>query len=100
MFFKQICIVFVVLGILGYIFGDHVFLMQAHFMLNQQYPIPAYEAYERLIKYYPNSKYVKEARSEMDRLRKATPELDQMLSKNEANYQKQQKAREKTESFR
>ena len=100
MFFKQLCIVFVVLGILGYIFGDYVFLQQAHFMLNQQYPIPAYEAYERLIKYYPNSKYVKEAREQMDKLRKNNSELNQILTKNEANYQKQQKAREKTESFR
>lgn len=100
MFFKHICIVVVVLCILGYIFGDYVFYKQAHFMLNQQYPVPAYEAFERIVKYYPNSKYVKEAREQMQRLRKSSSDLDTLLSKNEAEYKKLQKEREKKESFR
>ena len=100
MFFKQICIAFLVLAILGYIYGDYIFYKQAHFMLAQQYPIPAYEAFERIVKYYPKSKYVKEARQQMDILRSHNEELNKMLSKNESDYMKTQKQREKVESFR
>ena len=100
MFFKQVCILFLVLAILGYIYGDFVFYKQAQFMMSQQYPIPAYEAYERIIKYYPNSKYCKEARMQMEKLRTQSDELNKMLTKNEAEYKKLQKEREKTESFR
>jgi hypothetical protein len=99
-FFKQICIVIVILGILGYIYGDYVFYRQAHYMLESQYPIPAYEAFERLIKYYPKSKYVKEARMQMERLRKSNSDLNKLLEKNEAEFIKTQKEREKKESFR
>ena len=100
MFFKQICILFIILGILGYIFGDYIFLKQADFMLAQQYPIPAYEAYERLIKYYPKSKYVKFAREQMVKQRSKNSELDTVMNKNEAELAKKQKEREKVESFR
>ncbi len=100
MFFKQLCIGILVLAILGYIYGDYIFYKQAHFMLDQQYPIPAYEAFERIIKYYPKSKYVKEARMQMEKLRKSSGDLDKMLSKNEAEMTKIQKQKEKTESFR
>ncbi len=100
MFFKQICILFLVLAIFGYIYGDYIFYKQAHFMLSQQYPIPAYEAFERIVKYYPKSKYVKEAKQQMDFLRAHNEELNKMLSKNESDYMKTQKQREKVESFR
>lgn len=100
MFFKQVCILFLILALFGYIYGDWVFYKQAHYMLNQQYYIPAYEAFERLIRYYPKSKYVKEAREQMQNLRKHNIELDQLLKKNEDELMKLQKEREKTESFR
>lgn len=100
MFFKQICIAFLVLSILGYIYGDYIFYKQAEFMLSQQYPIPAYEAYERIIKYYPKSKYVKIAKEQMAKLRTKNSELDNVMNKNEAELSKKQKEREKVESFR
>ncbi len=100
MFFKQICIIFLILAILGYIYGDWVFYKQAHYMLEQEYHIPAYEAFERLIRYYPKSKYVKEARMQMQRLRSSDADLDKMLKKNEQDFLELQKKREKTESFR
>ena len=100
MFFKQLCILILVLAILGYVFGDYIFYKQAQFMMSQQYPIPAYEAYERIIKYYPQSKYVKEARIQMEKLRSSNSDLNKMLSKNEAEMTKIQKQKEKTESFR
>ena len=88
------------MGILGYIYGDYIFYQQAHYMMNNQYPIPAYEAFERLVKYYPKSKYAKEARMQMDKLRSSSSDLNKLLEKNEAEYTKTQKEREKTESFR
>ena len=100
MFFKHVCILFIVLGILGYVFGDYIFYKQAQFMMYNQYPIPAYEAYERLVKYYPKSKYAKEARIEMGKLRSSSGELNKLLEKNEAEFSKTQKAKKKTESFR
>lgn len=100
MFFKQITIVFIALCILGYIYGDYIFYQQAHYMLSQQYNIPAYDAFARIVKYYPQSRYVKEAREQMERLRKTSRDLDQHLMKNEAKYREIQKERQKTESFR
>ena len=69
-------------------------------MLYQQYTIPAYEAFERIVKYYPKSKYVKEAREQMAKLRASSGELEKELEKREAEFRKTQKSREKTESFR
>ena len=100
MFFKQVIILFIILGILGYCFGDYVFYEQGHYMMKNQYPIPAYEAFERLIKYYPKSKFVKEARMHMEKLRARDGDLNRLLEKNEAEFTKTQKEREKTESFR
>ena len=100
MFFKQICIVFIILGILGYIYGDYIFYKQAEFMLAQQYPIPAYEAYERIIKYYPKSKYAKIAKEQMAKLRTKNSDLDNVMNKNEKELAKKQKQQEKVESFR
>ncbi len=100
MFFKHVCILFAVLCILGYVFGDYIFYRQAQFMIYQQYTIPAYEAYERLIRYYPNSKYAKEARKEMVRLRSSNADLNKYLEKNESKYMKTQKEKEKIESYR
>ena len=100
MFFKQIVILFIVLGIMGYMFGDYIFYEQGHYMMKQQYPIPAYEAFERLVKYYPKSKFAKEARANMEALRKKDGDLNKLLEKNEADFSKRQKEREKTESFR
>lgn len=100
MFFKQICIIFVILGILGYIYGDWIFYRQACYMLNMQYTIPAYEACERIIKYYPKSRYCKFARETMDTLRKTSRDLQSQLAKNEEKYRKEQKIREEKESYR
>ena len=100
MFFKQILILFIVLGIMGYMFGDYIFYEQGHYMMKHQYPIPAYEAFERLIKYYPKSKFAKEARTHMENLRARNGDLNRLLEKNEAEFTKTQKEREKTESFR
>ena len=69
-------------------------------MMKNQYPIPAYEAFERLIKYYPKSKFAKEARMHMERLRARDGDLNKLLEKNEAEFSKTQAQREKTESFR
>jgi outer membrane protein assembly factor BamD (BamD/ComL family) len=100
MFFKQVVILFIVLGVLGYAFGDYIFYEQGHYMMKNQYPIPAYEAFERLVKYYPKSKFAKEARANMEKLRNANGDLNKLLEKNEAEFTKTQKEREKIESFR
>lgn len=100
MFFKQVCIVIVVICIFGYIFGDWVLIQQAHYMVEHQYTIPAYEAYEKVVKYYPSSKYVKEAKAEMEKLRETSGDLQVQLKKSEAEYRKVQQEREKKESFR
>ena len=100
MFLKQITVFFILLCILGYIFGDYVLYQQAHYMLNQQYTIPAYEAFERIVKHYPKSRYAKEAREQMEKLRASSRDLSQKLAKDEAEYRKIQEKRQKTESFR
>ncbi|MDD2998023.1 MAG: hypothetical protein PHV05_03105, partial [Candidatus Riflebacteria bacterium] len=69
MFFKHILVAFMILGVLGFFFGDHVFYYQANLMMRWQYSLPAYEGYERIVRYYPESKYAKEARAMIAALR-------------------------------
>ncbi|GAB4283244.1 MAG: hypothetical protein Kow0029_29260 [Candidatus Rifleibacteriota bacterium] len=99
MFFKQILIGFIILGILGYFFGDHIFYFQGNLMMRWQYPLPAYEAYERIIHYYPDSKYCKEARKLMKALRTRNADLNKYLDKKEQEIKKLQEERQKKQSF-
>ncbi|MFZ5951744.1 MAG: hypothetical protein ACOYXC_13620 [Candidatus Rifleibacteriota bacterium] len=99
MFFKHIMIGFVILGILGYFFGDHLFYFQGNLMMRWQYPMPAYEAYERIIQYYPDSVYAKDARKLMKALRESSGDLNKFLEKKEKDIKKIQDEREKKQSF-
>jgi hypothetical protein len=99
MFFKHLLIIFIVLGILGYFFGDHIFYFQGNLMMRWQYPLPAYEAYERIIHYYPDSKFAKEARTLMDSLRERSGDLEKYLEQKEKKIRKIQEEREKKQSF-
>lgn len=99
MFFKQILVGFIILGILGYFFGDHVFYFQGNLMMRWQYPLPAYEAYERIIQYYPDSSYAKDARKLMKALRENSRDLNKFLEKKERDIKKIQDERQKKQSF-
>ncbi len=99
MFFKQILIGFMILGVLGYMFGDHLFYYQGNMMMRWQYSMPAYEAYERIIRYYPDSKYTKEARQLMKSLRERSRDLNTFLEKKEKELKKIQEDRQKKQSY-
>ena len=99
MFFKQIAIGFMILGILGYFYGDRIFYFQANMMMRWQYEMPAYEAYERIVKYYPDSPYVHEAREMMNHLRERVPELRDYLNKKDKVLKKREAIRERKRSF-
>ncbi|MGM0598523.1 MAG: hypothetical protein ACQETH_01785 [Candidatus Rifleibacteriota bacterium] len=99
MFFKHIVVAFIILGILGYFFGDHIFYFQGNLMMRWQYPLPAYEAYERIIHYYPDSPYVDEARTLMKSLRSRSTELNKYLEKKEKAIKEIQEERQKRQSF-
>lgn len=99
MFFKQILIGFIILGIFGYFFGDHIFYFQGNLMMRWQYPMPAYEAYERIVHYYPDSQYAKEARKLMLALRERSGDLNKYLEKKEKSIKKIQEDRQKKQSF-
>ncbi len=88
-----------ILGVLGYFFGDHVFFFQGNLMMRWQYPLPAYEAYERIIQYYPDSRYAGDARKLMKALRERSGDLNKILEKKEKEIKKIQDDREKKQSF-
>lgn len=99
MFFKHIVIGFIILGVLGYMFGDHVFYFQGNLMMRWQYPLPAYEAYERIVRYYPESQYVGEAKTLMKALKKRSGDLNRYINKKEDELKKIQGERQKKQSF-
>lgn len=99
MFFKQILVGFMILGVLGYLFGDHVFYYQANLMMRWQYSMPAYEAFERIVRYYPDSRYVKESRLMMNALRERSSDLNRFLEQKEKEIKKIQDDRQKKQSF-
>ncbi|HEY9069002.1 MAG TPA: hypothetical protein VIV61_02035 [Candidatus Ozemobacteraceae bacterium] len=100
MFFKQILIIFLILGLLGYVYGDRLFYFQANLMINWQYDFPAYEAFERIVRYYPGSKYRAEAYKMMDILIKRNGDLRNYLNQRDSEIRKLEKQRAKQESFR
>ena len=99
MFFKHIVIGFIILGIFGYLFGDHVFYFQGNLMMRWQYPLPAYEAYERIVRYYPDSKYSAEAKLMMKSLRERSRDLNRYIEHKEKDLKKIQEERQKKQSF-
>ncbi len=100
MFFKQILILFVIMGVLGFIYGDRVLNFQANLMLNWQYDFPAYEAYERIIRYYPSSIYRMEAQKMMEILVKRNHDLRKYLEIRDKDIRKLEKERAKQEANR
>ncbi|HOT26857.1 MAG TPA: hypothetical protein PLU72_01635 [Candidatus Ozemobacteraceae bacterium] len=100
MFFKHIFVILVILGILGYVYGDRVFYFQANLMISWQYDFPAYEAFERIVRYYPNSKHRQEAYKMMDILVKRNGDLRTYLNKRDEEVRKLEKKRAVQESFR
>ncbi|PKL42844.1 MAG: hypothetical protein CVV41_12505 [Candidatus Riflebacteria bacterium HGW-Riflebacteria-1] len=99
MFFKHIVIGFMIIGVLGYMFGDHVFYFQANLMVRWQYPLPAYEAYERIIRYYPQSQFTGEAKIMMKALRERSRDLNRYIEQKETELKKIQDDRQKKQSF-
>lgn len=99
MFFKHIMVLFIILGILGYVYGDRIFYFQATMMLNWQYDFPAYEAFERIIHYYPNSPHKVEAQKWMEILPKRNSELRNYLQSRDSELRKREKDRSSRESF-
>jgi hypothetical protein len=100
MFFKHILIGFIILGIVGFMYGDRVFYFQAHFMMNMQYDFPAYEAYERIVRYYPKSPHRMEALKMMDNLMKRNGDLKRYIEGKDTEIKKLEKERSKREDFR
>lgn len=100
MFFRQILVLFIILGILGYMYGDRIFYFQAHFMMNIQYDFPAYEAYERIVRYYPQSPHRMEALKMMDILKNRNWELKSYIETKDKDIKKLEKERAKKEEFR
>ncbi len=97
---KHVMVFFILLGILGYIFADHIFFWQGDFMVRMQYDMAAYDAYERVVKYYPSSKFASQARENMAKLRAKSGDLSRTLQRKEVDLKKEQEIREKKESFR
>jgi len=100
MFFKQILVAFLVLGIVGFLYGDRVFRFQANLMIVWMYDFPAYEAYERIVHYYPNSPYRTEALKMMEILTKRNRDLRLYLEKRDSGLRKSEKERSKQMEFR
>ncbi|NLI75350.1 MAG: hypothetical protein GX442_02765 [Candidatus Riflebacteria bacterium] len=100
MFFKQILVLFVILGVLGFIYGDRLFMFQANLMISWQYDFPAYEAYERIVHYYPNSPHRQEALKMMEILVKRNGDLRRYLDKRDSGLKKSEKERAKQMEFR
>ncbi|MBU1109415.1 MAG: hypothetical protein KKB51_22230 [Candidatus Riflebacteria bacterium] len=99
MFFKHIVIGFIIIGILGYMFGDHLFYFQGNMMMRWQYTLPAYEAYERIIRHYPQSQFVPEAKVMMKALRERSRDLNKFINEKEVELKKIQDERQKKQSF-
>lgn len=99
MYFKKIAFIFAILGVLGYIYGDRIFYFQANMMMRWQYPMPAYEAYERIVRNYPDSPHIKEARMMMEQLVERSPELKKYLNKKYKGSKKREAERAKQRSF-
>jgi len=100
MFVKQILVAFLVLGIVGFLYGDRVFRFQANLMIGWMYDFPAYEAYERIVHYYPNSPYRTEALKMMEILTKRNRDLRLYLEKRDSGLRKSEKERSKQMEFR
>lgn len=99
MFFKHIMVGFFILGVLGWMFGDHIFYFQAGLMIRWQYSIPAYNAYRNIVTYYPNSRYAAEARRMMSSLRARSGDLQKKLEREEEELRQLQEERQKREAF-
>lgn len=100
MFFKHILIAFIIIGILGFIYGDEVFYFQANLMIGWQYDFPAFESFERIVQYYPNSKHKSEALKMMDILLKRNGDLRAYIAKRDKGLKKIQEKQAEQEGFR
>lgn len=99
MFFKHILVAFIILGVLGFLYGDRVFYFQARLMINWQYDFPAYEAFERIVQYYPKSPYRDEAYKMMDILQKRNHDLRKYLESRDFKLKKLQEERSRKEAY-
>lgn len=99
MFFKHILVFMVILGVLGYIYGDRLFYFQANLMLSWQYDLPAYEAFERIIHYYPHSPHRAEAHKWLEILPKRNHELRSYLQAKDSELRKRELERSSREAF-
>ncbi|MBF0499428.1 MAG: hypothetical protein HQM09_04810 [Candidatus Riflebacteria bacterium] len=99
MFFRYIMVAFIILGIMGFLYGDRIFKFQADLMIGWMYDFPAYEAYERIIQYYPSSPYKQEALKMMEILTKRNADLRNYLNKRDSGSKKVMENRAKQDTF-
>lgn len=100
MYFKHVMIGFFILGLFSWFYGDHILYYQAKLMIQWQYDRPAYEAYEKIVTFYPESRYYKEVREKMKTLRIGNRDLDKVIQKKEQEMERRNKEKEAIESFR
>ena len=99
MFFKHILIGFIILGIIGFIYGDRIFYYQANLMIGWQYDLPAYEAYERIVHYYPKSPHREEAVKMMERIEARNGDVRAYLAKRDSGLRERQKERARRRAY-
>lgn len=99
MFFKYLMIAAIAVCVLGFLYGDHIFKFQADLMMNWMYGVPAYEAYERIVLYYPKSKFRTEAEKMMQALYKNNTDVRLYINERDKGTRGKEKDRRDKERF-
>ena len=99
MFFRYLLIGMILLSLVGWMYGDHLFKMQADLMLGWMYSIPAYEAYERIVLYYPKSEFREEAEKMMKTLYDKNADVRNYINDRDKGAQKLEKIRQDKEKY-
>lgn len=99
MFFKYLFAASILICILGVVYGDHLFKFQADLMLGWMYSVPAYEAYERIVLYYPKSQFREEAEKMMKTLYEKNADVRYYIDDRDKGARKDAKIRQQKEKY-
>ncbi len=99
MFFRYLMIGSIILSLLGVFYGDHLFKFQADLMMGWMYAVPAYEAYERIVMYYPKSQFREEAEKMMKTLYEKNTDVKLYIDQRDKGARKAEKTRQEKERY-
>ena len=97
---KYIVGLFLIIGCIGYFFGDRIAYLQANVMVECQFYASAYKFCGKIVRHYPQSPYLEKAKALREKLKKDDPDTAVYAKEESEQWARELIAQEKEKALK